>query len=258
MRHSTIFSVIFVLFFITFQVCPASADTIRLTADEWCPFNCSPASSSPGYVVEIAKEIFQKAGHKVIYVVKPWDTALEDVKKGKDTGIIAVTPTESNTLIYPSEPVGRPRNTFFVRKDDPWTYSDPQSLDNKRLGVIKYYDYGTDLNNYIYANLGTDAVYIAEGLDPLKDNFKRLVDKKIDVLAEDSSVGAYMASRMNIQNKIKQVDSNMPATPIFIAFSPQNPKAQEYATLFDKGIQELRSSGKLAKILKRYGLSDWK
>jgi polar amino acid transport system substrate-binding protein len=45
---------------------------------------------------------------------------------------------------------------------------------------------------------------------------------------------------------------------VYIAFSPGNPKSQEYAQILSKGIQQLRASGELATILKKYGMSDWK
>ncbi|WP_027185190.1 substrate-binding periplasmic protein [Desulfovibrio inopinatus] len=257
MRHLVIIPVFLLLYLVLFQSSPIWADTIILTADTWCPFNCSPRSSKPGYAVEIAKRIFKKAGHKVIYTVKPWKTAIEDVQSGKDTGIIGTTKAESNDFIFPDEPIGRPRNTFFVRKNDHWTYSSPESLDSKRLGIIKYYDYGTALNTYIYANLGTDAIVISEGKKALKNNFKLLMDKKIDVLAEDSNVGTYTALKMGILNKVAQVNAGSPPVDIFIAFSPQNPKSKTYADIFDKGLRELRSSGRLARILKRYGQQDW-
>lgn len=33
---------------------------VVLGADEWCPYNCTPGSNQPGYVVELAKAIFEK------------------------------------------------------------------------------------------------------------------------------------------------------------------------------------------------------
>ncbi|MBF0379047.1 MAG: hypothetical protein HQK72_16440, partial [Desulfamplus sp.] len=45
---------------------------------------------------------------------------------------------------------------------------------------------------------------------------------------------------------------------IFIAFSPNNPKSKDYATLITEGIKEMRANGKLKEILNSYGLEDWK
>ncbi|MEQ1790535.1 MAG: hypothetical protein ABL857_08835, partial [Rickettsiales bacterium] len=40
----------------------AEQTTINIVADEWCPFNCDPESDKPGYVIELAKEIFKPYG----------------------------------------------------------------------------------------------------------------------------------------------------------------------------------------------------
>jgi ABC-type amino acid transport substrate-binding protein len=40
-----------------------------------------------------------------------------------------------------------------------------------------------------------------------------------------------------------------------MAFSPLNPQAQKLAVMYDNGIEELRSSGKLAKLYAKYHLA---
>ncbi len=46
--------------------------TITLAADIWCPYNCDSKDERPGFMVELAKEIFQKKGINVQYVIVPW------------------------------------------------------------------------------------------------------------------------------------------------------------------------------------------
>ena len=45
---------------------------------------------------------------------------------------------------------------------------------------------------------------------------------------------------------------------LYIAFSPQLPKAKEYARILSEGMNELRASGELQAILSQYGLTDWR
>jgi ABC-type amino acid transport substrate-binding protein len=45
--------------------------------------------------------------------------------------------------------------------------------------------------------------------------------------------------------------------PIYIAFA-STPAGAKYVKLFDEGMQKLRASGQLDKLLKSYGVSDWK
>ena len=39
----------------------ATAETVTLRADVWCPFNCEPDAASPGYMIEIAKAALEPA-----------------------------------------------------------------------------------------------------------------------------------------------------------------------------------------------------
>ena len=45
---------------------------------------------------------------------------------------------------------------------------------------------------------------------------------------------------------------------LYVGFSPTHPKeSREMASIFESGIMKLRKSGKLDKILNKYGLHDW-
>ena len=46
--------------------------------------------------------------------------------------------------------------------------------------------------------------------------------------------------------------------PVYIGFSPARPESKRYAEMFTQGVRDLRRRMKLAEILKKYGVSDWK
>jgi polar amino acid transport system substrate-binding protein len=54
----------------------AKADTISIRADLWCPFNCDPSGAKPGYMIEIAKAVFEPLGHKIDYQTLNWARAI--------------------------------------------------------------------------------------------------------------------------------------------------------------------------------------
>lgn len=49
----------------------AYADVITLVADEWCPYNCTPDTDHPGFMIEIAQYAFEHAGHTIVYTTIP-------------------------------------------------------------------------------------------------------------------------------------------------------------------------------------------
>ena len=234
-------------------------DTISLVADEWCPINCQPDSSQPGYAVEIARAIFEKAGHQVEYKTLNWSKSIEDARKGLYDGIIGAAKEEAEDFIFPTTEIGATANSFFVDQQSDWTYESLTSLDNVCVGVIKSYEYGDEFDNY-FAGHKDDPQKVQEvsGDNPLEKNLRKLAGKRIDVVIEDRPVADYTIKSLGLQGQIKYAGNDGEPTDFFIAFSPRNPKAAEYAALFSRGLAELRANGQLRTILSGYGLQDWR
>lgn len=94
----------------------SSADTISIVADEWCPYNCSPESDKPGYMIEIAAAVFQKSGHTVDYKTINWSRAIDKARKGKYTAIVGTTKGDAPDFIFPDQEQGVTTNSFFVKR----------------------------------------------------------------------------------------------------------------------------------------------
>jgi len=130
----------------------ASAETLRLRADLWLPYNGDPAAEHPGFAIELAKAIFEPQGIKVDYQIMPWVDALEAARAGKIDGVIGAGSAELKGLTAPQESIGEPRVVLLVRKDNPWQFDSNASLKNVRMGVIEGYTYWDSLDEYIKAN----------------------------------------------------------------------------------------------------------
>jgi polar amino acid transport system substrate-binding protein len=50
---------------------PALAQTITLAADEWPPFNTRLNNKGEGYLVDVARKVFEPQGYTVIYENMP-------------------------------------------------------------------------------------------------------------------------------------------------------------------------------------------
>ena len=57
--------------------------------------------------------------------------------------------------------------------------------------------------------------------------------------------------------KLRTAGCTQTADALFLAFSPQQPGGAKLAQLLDEGMQRMRKSGELARILQRYGVQDW-
>lgn len=234
----------------------ASADEITVVADEWPPYNCRPDSDKPGYGIEIVKQIFEEAGHTIVYKTQPWSRAIVESRAGRYTAIIGATKKETPDFIFPEEEIGISYNSFFVSKKSTWRYNGLGSLRTVKIGVIKNYSYGKKLDRFLKEN--DQNIQYVYGEDPLLLNIKKLLAGRIDVLVEDSNVLLHKALEIGVTDQIVNAGSAMEPNLVYIAFSPQFPASAQYAALFTKGIRMLKASGKLEKILSAYGLAYWK
>jgi len=241
-----------------FAVLPAAqADTITLRADDWCPYNCDPASEQPGYAVEIARKVFEAAGHTVDYQLMPWARTLVEVRNGNVDGAIGAAPDEAEGLVFPELNIGVADNSFWIKKGNAWRYAGPASLESIRLGAILDYTYSADVDAYLAANRGkAGKVTLATGDDALEKNFKMLDLGRLDAVIENTAVARYQLKELGLTEAMETAGA-FEADPIYIAFTPAKPQGAEYAKLLSEGIAKLRASGELAQIMARYGLKDW-
>lgn len=241
-----------------FLSAPARADVISVTADIWCPYNCAPADNHPGYGIEILKEIFEKAGHKIAYSNMNWTRSIDRARAGEFTAIIGALYKDAPDFVFPQEPFGVQVDTLATRIDDPFEYRTVESLAGHVLGAIQGYTYDDAFNAYIekYKD-DVKRVDLVGGDDPLTTNIKKLMANRVDVVLDDYNVMSYTLKNMKVTDKVKAKPLPSKRGSLYVAFSPKNPKAKDYAALFDKGVAELRKSGKLKDILARYGLEDW-
>lgn len=245
---------------LVFPAVSAFAATITLVADEYCPYNCVPGTERPGFVVEIAREIFGARGYEVEYRVMPWPRAVRAVRRGEYDAVICATPDEAPGLLYSRQEVTLCANDFFVLAGNPWRYTGPASLEGQRLGVIGDYDYsGADhLDVYIREHAGQETVQSLTGGDALERNLRKLVSGRIDVVLDERAVVRCSAARMGIADQVVLAGSEDDTGPMYVAFSPANPATAAYLEIFDEGLEQLRASGRLDEILKPYGLEDWR
>jgi len=235
----------------------ASADTMTLRADAWCPYNCPPASGDPGYIVEIAQAVLEAAGHRVDYRLMPWTEALEAVRAGRITGAPGATVGEVGDLVHPSAPMGYSVTALAVRKGVAFTYEGVASLAKLRLGVVDGYAYDDGpVDRFLAENRQSGTLLFAKGDNAGEELMYKLAEGELDAMIEDANVLDYALAVKGLDGLFDIIPVSDPV-PLTIALSPKDPNAATYAALLDQGIQAMRQDGRLAAILNRYGLKDW-
>lgn len=237
----------------------AMAKEIILAADPWPPFNMAIGGEQEGYIVDIARLIFEAAGYKVIYKNVPWQRAIEGTRSGNYTGVIGASKRDAKGFVFPAEELSRNYLSFYVRKDSRWKFEGPASIESIKIGVAAGYDYRHWLNKYIRHHSEDESrVQVVASGDPLEENLKKLIAGRIDAIVGSEAAICFKAREMGILDKIKPAGYGVEPAYIYIAFSPNLPTSPILARQLSIGIRNLRRSGRLKDILDKYGLHDWK
>ena len=229
------------------------ADTITIVGDPWCPYNCT-SQKNPGFLVKLAKTIFEKSGHTIEYSVVPWKRAKLGIVSGFYDGIIGMAKNEDTEKLYvfPTLEMAESQFCFYVAKDSQWKYIGMPSLKNERLGVINGYGYGaegTPIANYLKNNIDTTQVQTVSGDQPLTQLIKMILLGRLSVIIEDSMVMEYTLAQMAYQSRLKKVGCLENVDKVHIAFSAKNPRSDRYAEILSNGIKELKNTGEYGRIV---------
>ena len=198
-------------------VSSARADVIELRADPWCPFNCTPGSAAPGFMVELAHEALAPFGHEVRYAQLNWSRSLVKVRSGEITRI--------------------------------------SELAGLRLGATRDYDYYTTevLAQIAARSPEPGEIQLLSGNDALARNLRKLLAGRIDVMVEEHSALLYQLQQQGLQDQVVLLP-HAQSSPLHIGFSPRHPRPAFYVRQMEQGLATLRRSGRYRAILARYGL----
>lgn len=231
-----------------------AADSVILAADHWCPHTCDPAGGPPGYMVEIAREALALAGIRTVYQLRPWSTAMSDVRAGLIDGVVGTLASEAPDLSHNHRALGRQANAFVVRVDDPLVLAGLDSLGQRRIATVRDYSYSPTIDSWLAAHAAQ--VTAQPGNRAADNNLDRLLNQKVDVVIDDEAVLRDAVIRLGLGAKVR-VAGRQSGGPLHIAFSQARQYNRDLGALLDDGIAKLRRSGRLAEILAAYGLADW-
>ena len=237
----------------------APADSlIILAADAWPPYNCAADDTLEGYLVEVARAVFEPLGYRVKYRIVPWQRALAGTLAGTYDAALGASAAEAGGLVLPATELLLSRAALYARADSDLRIVGPADLDSLTVGAIRGYNYDGWLGQWLQANAERpDRVQLLAGDFPMLQNLRKLVGGRIDLVADNPASIAYAAGRLGLTDLIRQVAISGEPEACYIAFAPAGGRGTRLAALLDAGVSALRRDGRFAAILARYGLRDW-
>lgn len=234
--------------------------TITIAADPWCPHNCDAGTGPEGYMIDIAREVFEAAGYVVEYVNLGWARALQLTREGYLDAVVGAFVTDAPDFVFPDIPQGRSLIAFFTHAESDWSYQGLDSLNDQTLLAINGYSYTAPLDQYIRDHQhDPERVWILSGPAPLDRALQLLQQRRTDVFVEDRYVMRWRLGQ-NTAGQLPVRDAGLlNETTSYVAFSPARPDAEELARTLAEGTRRLQESGRINEILANYGLThlDW-
>ena len=237
----------------------ALAQKLTLATDHWCPFVCDN-TAKPGYVAEITKRIFELESYQVNIFKIPFKRALIATQNKDFDAVLLVSKTdaEKHNFIRNERHIAWAGVAFFVRDSSHWKFTGRASLETIRLGLVNGYSYGEELDNIFKVKHAHQMISWAHGANPIEQNLSKLLKNRVNAILDNREVIEYTAKKMGIRGSIKFAGSDNHYDPLYVGFSNKNANGAQLAAIYDRGLSILRENGELEKILKAYGLKDWK
>ncbi|MES2310049.1 MAG: transporter substrate-binding domain-containing protein [Verrucomicrobiota bacterium] len=246
--------ILVVSFFMTWTL---SADELTIVADPYMPYTGDPASDHPGFMIEIAKAILEKAGHTINYKQVAWDEAMSQAKNADVTAIVGASKDDLPDFIFPEIEQASAQGVFYVSTASSWKYTNVASLEKVCLGIINNYNY-TDIQPYIKSNKSNSTkIRMFSDSNALEKMVDALIEGKIQAFVEDQNVMKEFLKTYPKADKIMEAGKLRVPSKLYIAFSPKRAEAQEMSKLISDGTKAMRADGSLKKILDRYNVQDW-
>jgi len=232
---------------------PLHADTLRLRADHWYPFNATPGDARPGFAIEVLEQIFQAHDIALDYQLTSWSRALEQAHGGEADCVVGAYRDEAPGLLFPRQHFAVDVPTFYVLAEDPWQYRDEASLAGKLVGVIADYSYGAVFDAWMQAH--PQQVNVASGDRPLLNNVRMLLAGRVDVLVETPVVMDALLAEHGLNDALREAGAEASGDGRLYLACTNSPRGRLFAERFDAGWERLRASGALAEIYGRYGVT---
>ncbi len=225
-------------------------ELVRIATGEWPPY-LSQELPDYGLASRIVTEAFKEAGIDVEYQFFPWNRSLEATRSGQLEATVGWEKSADriDDFLFSEDPIIIERTVFFYAIDNPVspdTLWQTNKLHKPLVGVTLGYDYGDQFMEAEKA--GRFEVYRSASDEA---NFKLLINKRIDLFPMDQLVGMRMLDKHFTpaeRQSIAYYPKVLRTVELFLLISKKTAGSAMLKQSFDKGMENLKSTGKLMMI----------
>ncbi len=225
----------------------AQQSTIRLANGEWEPYQ-SENLKYRGVASRIVTEAFALGGVRVEYDFFPWARSLELAELGEWDGTFLWFDTaERRKLFYVSDPLVDIQYVFFHLKSYSFDWKSIEDLKGIYIGATIKYDYGET-----FQQAEAEGRIKVERAPNDEINFNKLFLGRIQIFPNDLDAGYEILNRQFSPEQARQFTYHkipIRSAPHHLLLSKKVASNQAMMDIFNRGLSQLKSSGKLDQYL---------
>ena len=226
----------------------AQERTLIAAADPYPPY-VDPQTPGDGLAMEIVRAAYKTQGYTVKLEIMPWVRAEKGVSEGRYDILVDVWRTEARAkeLLF-STAYAISKVKFIKRKDNPFEFTGLESLNGKRVGVIRGYGYSDAFN--------AATTFTREEVPSMAHNINKVLLKRIDLTLEDEITAKLLIHKMGpkVQEQLDFASNALASNPLYVAAGLKHPRHKDIVEAFNRGLLAIKADGSFLAIEKRYGL----
>jgi len=239
----------------------AAEQTLYFVTGDNCPLACKN-SERPGLWVEFVRELLAPFGYDTQHLIRPIKRVHHEVQSvtPQSDYVFSVRISRSSFdahhipgTLASMRPVLFYRACFAIRKGFQWQYQGTESSSIK-MGLAKGVNYSS-LEGFLNRSDQAPLNVYTVGQTPTLLNLKLLVSKRIDAMVSSLALIEFLAQQESLRENIAITSCDLNPNPIYFIFPSSHPLTQQLRLLVDTRLDQFRSSGQVASIYARYGMT---
>ncbi len=226
---------------------------IYLTSGEWPPL-ISQSLTENGVLSKIVKEAFKLQGISVSIDYYPWARSYRYLTTTEDftySGSLGYVWTEARDKeMYFSEPIYEGIGVFFHLVEANFDWKEYSHLKGLSIGTTIGYQYGPDFEKARREKLFDNTEVTSDLI-----NFRKLLNNRIDLFPTNIDVGLYILKKnFSVAERKRITYHSKPyhLSPIYAIFPKSRSQSNRLLNKFNKGLEQLKTSGQFDQIIKSH------
>jgi len=237
------------------------AEDYEFIWNPYCPYTCDAEleNGKEGVAIDIVRAIFKETNHTVTFKrIDSWLRAKRLVKSGISDGMVFTFYQHEKSeegYLTPKLPMLMVKGFAYLsfKKNQMPSF---KTVDLGRFNAIGNYYGAVNSNSRLarYFSENPHKVIYVTGANILERVREMLTIGRIDIWIDSADLLHYLVTKYPQFSVSESLAGNKEYGGML--FAPDKPRSKKLAAIMDNGIERLRKSGELEKILAKYGMPD--